>query len=106
MQIDIPQLMDYMREKSLQKGYVNKKSKNILAFHKAFLTPIKLTGRSYEIGLVAGYKARTFNLFQDLDVAPSMFLKGKLPILPEMIKGKKQMSDIFSKTKENKANHD
>lgn len=100
MQIDIPQLMDYMREKALAKKVVNKKSSNILSFHRAFLDSVKHTGRLYEIGLVAGYKARTFNLFQDMNVAPGMFMKGKLPILPEMVKDKKQLSTIFSKTKE------
>lgn len=99
MQIDIPRLMDYMREQAIEKKMVSKKAKNIVSFHKSFLDPIRLTGRSYEIGLVAGYKMRTFNLFQDLDVAPGMFLKGKLPILPERIEGRKQMKNIFQKTR-------
>ena len=100
MQIDIPALMDYMREKALEEKTINKKSNNILSFHRAFLDSVKFTGRLYEIGLVAGYKARTMNLTQDLDVAPSMFMKGKLPIIPERVKNKKQISAIFSKTKE------
>lgn len=100
MEIDIPQLMDYMREKALENKTVNKKSRNILSFHKAFLDTVKHTGRLYEIGLVAGYKLRTFNILQDINVAPSMFAKGKLPILPEMVKGKKQINTIFEKTKE------
>lgn len=100
MQIDIPQLMDYLRERSLEKKAVNKKSSKILSFHRSFLDSVRVTGRLYEIGLVAGYKARTFNLFQDLTVAPGMFMKGKLPILPETVKDKKQLSAIFSKTKE------
>ncbi len=99
MQIDIPHLMDYMREKSLEKKMVNKKAKNIVSFHNSFLDSIKHTGRLYEIGLVAGYKARTLNLFQDMNVAPGMFMKGKLPLLPEMVKDKKQLSAIFSETK-------
>ena len=99
MEIDIPQLMDYMREKSLEKKSINKKSSQIVSFHRAFLDSVKFTGRLYEIGLVAGYKARTMNLLQDVNIAPKMFSKGKLPILPEMVENKKQMSSIFSKTK-------
>jgi len=95
MEIDIPQLMDYLRGKSLQGKTVNKKSKNILSFHRAFLDSVKYTGRLYEIGLVADYKMRTFEILQDMDVAPKMFTKGKLPIVPEMVKGKKQIGDIF-----------
>lgn len=102
MQIDIPKLMDYMREKALESKTVNKKSKKIISFHNSFLDSVKHTGRLYEIGLVAGYKIRTFNLLQDMNVAPGMFVRGKLPLLPEMVKDKKQMSDIFSKTKKDK----
>ena len=101
MEIDVPQLMDYMREKALEKGAVNKKAKNIISFHKAFLDSVRYTGRLYEIGLVGGYKMRTFNLLQDLTVAPGMFFKGKLPLLPERVKDKKTLSTIFSSTKNN-----
>lgn len=99
MEIDIPQLMDYMRGKALERKSANKKAGHIISFHKAFLDTVKYTGRLYEIGLVAGYKARTFNLLQDLNVAPKMLMKGKLPILPEIVKDRKQMSSIFSETK-------
>jgi len=99
MEIDIPHLMDYLRGKALQGKTVNKKAKNILSFHRAFLDSVKYTGRLYEIGLVADYKARTFNILQDMDVAPKMFAKGKLPIIPEIVKNKKQIGDIFKNTK-------
>jgi heterodisulfide reductase subunit C len=99
MEIDIPQLMDYLRGKALQEKTVNKKSKNILSFHRAFLDSVKYTGRLYEIGLIADYKMRTFNILQDVDVAPKMFAKGKLPIKPEVVKNKKQISAIFKNTR-------
>jgi heterodisulfide reductase subunit C len=100
MEIDIPHLMDYLREKALLEKTVNKKSKNILSFHRAFLDSVKYTGRLYEIGLIADYKIRTFNILQDMDVAPKMFAKGKLPLKPEMVKNKKQISAIFNKAKQ------
>jgi len=99
MEIDIPKLMDYLRSKALKEKTVNKKSCKILSFHRAFLDSVKYTGRLYEIGLIADYKTRTFNIIQDLDVAPKMFIKGKLPIIPEMVKNKKQLSAIFKNTK-------
>jgi len=95
MEIDIPQLMDFLRGKAIQEKKVNKKSKNILSFHRAFLDSVKYTGRLYEIGLIADYKVRTFHFLQDLDVAPKMFAKGKLPIKPEIVKNKKQIGAIF-----------
>ena len=99
MQIDIPKLMDYLREKALEKGVVNKKAKDIIAFHRAFLDSVKYTGRLYEIGLVAGYKLRTMHILQDMNVAPKMLVKGKLPIIPELVKDKKHLRTIFSETK-------
>lgn len=99
MQIDIPKLMDYLREQAIEKNTVNKKSKNILSFHSSFVDSIRLTGRLYEIGLVAEYKMKTLNLLQDMKIAPGMFMKGKLPLLPEIVKNRKQISTIFSQTK-------
>ncbi|GHS98531.1 4Fe-4S ferredoxin [Bacteroidia bacterium] len=99
MEIDIPHLMDFMREKAIKEKKVIKKANHILSFHRAFLDSVQYTGRLYEIGLIADYKVRTFNLIQDMDVAPQMFLKGKLPLIPELVEDKKQIQTIFSKTK-------
>jgi heterodisulfide reductase subunit C len=104
MSIDIPQIMDYLREKSAEEHKINPKSRDIVAFHRAFLDSIKYTGRLYEIGLVAGYKARTFHLTQDVMLAPKMYSHGKLPLVPEMVKDKKGIKDIFRKTKNNPLN--
>lgn len=99
MEIDIPRLMDHLRAKALERKSVNKKASHIISFHNAFLDSVKYTGRLYEIGLVAGYKLRTFNLLQDMNVAPRMLAKGKLPIIPELVEDRKQISSIFSETK-------
>lgn len=98
MEIDIPAIMDYMRERSLQENKQNPASKSIIAFHKSFLDSVKHTGYLYEIGLIAEFKTRTLRITQDLVLAPKMFLKGKLHLLPEMVKGTKNIKDIFSKT--------
>ncbi|GHT68213.1 4Fe-4S ferredoxin [Bacteroidia bacterium] len=95
MQIDIPKLTDYLRGQALAQKTVNRKSKKIIAFHRAFLDSIKYTGRLYEVGLVAGYKLRTFNLWQDLKLVPKMLMKGKLPLFPEIIKGRKQVGQLI-----------
>jgi heterodisulfide reductase subunit C len=98
MQVDIPRLMDFLRQRSLAEGLHNRRAaRNIAAFHRSFLDMIRLTGRSYEVGLVAGYKLRSGKLLQDLTVAPAMFLKGKLALLPEMIRDRGAMRRIFRK---------
>lgn len=99
MQIDIPKVMDYLRQKSIEKGVQNKEAnKNIVAFHRSFLDMIRLTGRSYEVGLVVDYKMRSKKLMQDLTVAPQMLSRGKLPLLPEAVKDRKSIQRIFKKS--------
>ena len=98
MEIDIPKVMDFLREKSLAEGKNNPKAKNIVAFHKAFLDSVNYTGRMYEIGLFADYKTRTLHLLQDMNTVPKLLSSGKLHIIPELIKGRKTMSHIFKKT--------
>ncbi len=100
-EVDIPQVMDYLREESRLNGCIHPKARSVVAFHRSFLDSVKQTGRLYEVGLVAGFKMRTMRLTQDLKVAPVMFMKGKLNILPEVIKGRKRVGVIFSKTIEN-----
>lgn len=97
-EVDFPKVMDYLRSEALKRGIANPKAKDIIAFHRAFLDSIQTTGRLYEMGLIVDYKARTRHLLQDILIAPWMFMAGKLHIFPEMIKGKKQMSKIFSGT--------
>lgn len=99
MEIDIPKIMDFLRQKSLSEDKENPKARKIIAFHKSFLDSINFTGRLYEMGLIVDYKLRTGDLMQDIAVAPKMFFKGKLNPIPELIKGRKKMSEIFNKTK-------
>lgn len=98
MEIDIPSMMDYLRQRSMSGKKVNPKAKNIIAFHKSFLNSIKLTGRLFEVGLVIDYKRRSLKLMQDINVAPKMLLKGKLPLLPESIRGVSKIRKIFKRT--------
>lgn len=99
MSIDIPQMMDFLRQKSLKEKKVHPDARNILSFHKSFLDSIKFTGRLYEIGLLMDYKARTLKVMQDMSLAPKMLSRGKLNIFPEMIKGRSVIAGIFNKSK-------
>ena len=98
MEIDIPKIADYLRQESLRRKIANPKAKDIIRFHRAFLDSIKYTGRLFEVGLIADYKLRSRHLMQDVILAPGMFFRGKLHLVPEMIKSKGLMRKIFSKT--------
>jgi len=94
---DIAKFMDAMREIAL-KEEIEISDKNVAKFHKAFLDQIKMNGRSFELGLTIDYKLRSMDLFQDVDVAPEMFIKGKIGLLPHKIKNGKEVKKIFKKT--------
>jgi len=98
MDVDLPPVMDFLRQESMRRNIANPKSKSIIKFHQSFLKSIQETGRLYEIGLVINYKLRTMKLFDDIMLAPAAFMKGKLSLLPELIKGRKNMKQIFKKT--------
>ncbi len=101
MEIDIPVLMDYMRQKSYKAKKTNPLAKKIISFHKSFLDSINYTGRLYEMGLIVDYKMRTGAMTQDVAVAPKMFIKGKLNPVPELIKGRKKVAAIFNRIQNN-----
>ena len=98
MEIDIPSVMDYLRQRSMMEKKVNPKAKNIIAFHKSFLNSIKYTGRLFELGLTLDYKRRTLTLMQDISLAPRMISRGKLHFIPEIIRGRPHVGKIFKKT--------
>jgi len=98
MEIDIPKVMDYVRQVSIQENKVHKNAKSIVASHEAFLSSIKKTGRLHELGFVMAYKFKTFELMKDSTLAPEMMKKGKLHIFAEKIKDTAHIADIFKKT--------
>lgn len=98
-EVDIPTLMDFLRQESKNKRLVAPQARQIVAFHQSFLDSVKHTGRLYEPGLVADYKLRTrHHLWQDVKLVPGLLRRGKLSILPEIVKGRKNISDIFNNT--------
>jgi heterodisulfide reductase subunit C len=98
MSIEIPKIMDFLRERSLVEHKSNRKAKKIIAFHRSFLKSIERTGRLYELGMLADYKLHTADLMQDMDLAPKMLAAGKLNIFPELIHDRANLSAVFSKT--------
>ncbi|HLN21156.1 MAG TPA: 4Fe-4S dicluster domain-containing protein [Bacteroidales bacterium] len=99
MEIDIPSMMDFLRQRSVAEKKVNKKAKNIIAFHKSFLNSIRLTGRLFELGLIIDYKRQSLKLTQDIALAPKMISRGKLHFIPDMIKDRAHLSRIFKRTR-------
>jgi heterodisulfide reductase subunit C len=68
-------------------------------FNDVFLRSIRRRGRVYELGLMAAYKLRTMRLFEDVDKAPTMFIKRKLKLLPTNVPGRAERKRIFARAK-------
>jgi len=93
---DLAKFMDALRETAVQEKIKIPES-DTFEFHKAFLNQIKKHGKAFEFGLVREYKLRTMNLMQDVDVAPEMFIKGKIGLFPHEIEDKQSVKGIFDK---------
>ena len=95
--VDIARMMDVLRQMAIEKGVAAKEA-NVLKFHEAFLSSIKFGGRVHEMLMTVHYKLKSGDLFGDVDIAPSLFLKGKLSLLPPRTKDLKSVKNIFEKT--------
>jgi heterodisulfide reductase subunit C len=101
-EVDIPKVMDYLRNQSVKANCVSPKAKPVLSFYKSFLGAVRYSGRLSEVLMTIGFKMRTMRLWQDVKLVPSMLAKGKLSFIPESIKGKKAFKNIFKSTNYNK----
>ncbi len=64
-------------------------------FNRAFLASVRRHGRVFEIGMMTAYKLRTRDLFSDVDKAPRMLLKRKLPLVPNRSRSARDVREIF-----------
>ena len=97
-EVEVAKVMDYVRTKAIARNLAHPRAKDILAFHRAFLDSIRTTGRLYEIGLVADYKLRSRHWLKDVALAPKLYFRGKLPLLPHFIQGREAVRKIFQRT--------
>lgn len=97
-EVRISPIMDFLRQESIRQNKVNPKAKDILKFHESFLDEVRRNGKLNEVGLTIGYKMKTLNLFQDVENAPSMLLKGKLGIFPHKVQNTREIKKLFKKT--------
>ncbi len=98
--IDLAGVMDALRVMAHRRG-VRPGDRNVGVFHRAFLSSIRRYGRSHELGLMIGYKLGTMRLTEDLPLGAKMLAKGKLAILPELAKGRKEIAAIFDEAAKN-----
>lgn len=95
-QIDIPHLIDILKE-YVEEENLLKKEKKVSNFHELFLRNIKGFGRIYEAKLIFDLKLRNLKFFEDLPLGIKMFLKGKLKLLPSKVKTKLELKKLFGR---------
>jgi heterodisulfide reductase subunit C len=94
--IDIGVLMDTLREMAV-KEKVPVAEKNIHLLHEAFVESIRRGGRVHEATMLMEYKLRSRDFFTDLIPGMKLFLKGKIPLFPALIKGRNEIKHIFER---------
>lgn len=92
--VDVAQLMDVLRRMSLA-GKVHNPASDVADFHRIFLGLVKAFGRMHEVSLLALFKMRSRDLLGDLGAGAQLFIKGKIPILPERIKRVREMPPLM-----------
>ena len=98
--IDVAKVMDVLRHMAWKEGKTNYA---MASFWQSFLTTVRHFGRTYELGVMAMFMARTGRVFTDVDLAPRILPKQKLPFKPHTIVGKDAVARIFKRFDEQRS---
>lgn len=101
MQIDMAAVMDALRILAVRKKGAQLKE-NVHLFNKSFLKTVRLFGRTYDLGMIAAYKAGTASYLQDTDKIPLLLGKRKIAFLPTLKGNRKYIRQIFGTTDKDK----
>ena len=99
MAIDIAGVMDALRIMAIDRRTALPDAHG-KQFHRSFLGSVRRHGRVYEMGMMAAYKLRTFDLLSDVDKVPRMLAQGKLAMLPGRSGGVGDVRKIFRRAQE------
>ena len=97
--MDVAALHDALRRLSRKLGKVEAGT-TVPVFNDIFLRTVCRHGRMYEMGLIGSFKLRTRRFMADLGKFPMMLMKGKLALLPPMVRGFKERRRMFQMTRE------
>lgn len=105
--VDCADVMDALRQKSVEDGSANKTQRRTVIFQKAFLDNIRRNGRLNELELVGMFKTNAFMkdlsiplLLKDALLAPQMMKRDKLHLVGEKVRDRTIVDRIFAKCTE------
>lgn len=97
--IDIAVTMDTLRQTSLARGYPAGE-RDALLFHRLFMGVVQRFGRSHEAFMLGLFKVLSkVPLMIDVPAGIGLFMRGKVPILPERLRAPTQVRQIFQRSK-------
>jgi heterodisulfide reductase subunit C len=95
--IDIPRILDYLREKALKQG-VRATRPRVKLFMELMLEEVRDKGRISEMPLMIRFKKKTGQYLKDAGLGFRMFLKGKLSPLPSRMQKTEELKKLFSES--------
>jgi len=95
-EIDIAAVMDALRQTALERG-VAAGVPDALLFHRLFLGVVERLGRSHEAALLGLFKVLSHTpLMGDVGSGVQLFLRGKVPVLPERSNAGREVRHMIS----------
>ncbi|MHB0869447.1 MAG: 4Fe-4S dicluster domain-containing protein [Chloroflexota bacterium] len=95
--IDVPAVVDVLRQMATVEGY-RVGDPRVAAFHQGFLSVVRRYGRLHEATLIALLKLKSHDWLADVGSGLRLFLKGKIPVLPQPVRGGDQLAGLFRQT--------
>jgi len=102
-EVDIARTMDFLKQ-TVVRGKTGAAQKKVRTFHQVFLDDIRKRGRVFEAGLMQHYmlrsgealtKLKDLSILEELRLGWTLYRKGRLSLLPQGIKGKKEVRELF-----------
>jgi heterodisulfide reductase subunit C len=106
--VKIAELMDCLKEMAIRQG-VSTPQPQVSTLHQTFLNNVKRRGRIFEASLLPVYMLRSGQIwekwkqgtwFDEAILGWKLFYKGRMPVIPKGIKGKRDVRDILTQHKE------
>jgi heterodisulfide reductase subunit C len=98
-EIDIAEIMDFLRRRAYLKRVKPKLDAKVLIFNKVFLLNVEWFGRLYEIALIGMFNMLSLEFFKDFSIAPKMFLMRKIGLFPVLKIDRKEIREIFKRSR-------
>jgi heterodisulfide reductase subunit C len=93
--IDVSAVMDALRQVALQRG-VPVAERDALLFHRLFLGVVERLGKSHEALTLGLFKVLSHTpIYQDMAAGAGLFVRGKVPLLPERPAGVSEVKSII-----------